>query len=307
MPKLHVHCWQLWCDCHKHMCEVQQRPSSRKIVKSYGIIAFSNHQQNDGGEIAFRERLLCRQQTLKVKKERAVKDPTLGDTSTDQLKVLLIQRRHTNAFSDILLGRYDVGEVEEHRDHLITLLSELTCSERSIILDCNAYDEISLDLPTLTRTRRVILRRLFCQNRVLLCSLIASLNPYFLSYSSCEYGFPKGRRERETNMVCALREFCEETGYKNSQIEILNSETTIDETFIGSDGKHYVHSYYLARVNDPLNPNIPRMYNNEVKTVGWYSIPDAYTKLKARPYDVTKCQVLATAHDLSKPYFTLMA
>lgn len=290
---LHVHCWQMWCDrhdCHTSLPHLQQK----KVVKSYGIIAFSERQMSDEKTFQEQQQQQQHQRTSFAKKYNFV--------DKKSLRVLLIQRRHTNAFNDILMGRYRIDMTESDRDHLITLLSELTCDERSSILDCDTFDDFYRSV-----SQRQELKKIFCTNRALLCSLIASLDPYFLPYSFREFGFPKGRRERETNLGCALREFCEETGYKKSQIHILNCETTIDEMFIGSDGKHYLHSYYLACVNDPLNPNIPRLRNNEVKTVGWYSIEDAHAMLQKRSYDVTKCQALHTAHHSSKRYFNHVA
>ena len=65
-------------------------------------------------------------------------------------------------------------------------------------------------------------------------------------YIEPEWGFPKGRRNfQEKDIMCALREFKEETGYNKNDIIVLNNIIPLEEIFTGSNYKSYKHKYFL--------------------------------------------------------------
>ena len=66
-------------------------------------------------------------------------------------------------------------------------------------------------------------------------------------YNNPEWGVPKGRRQnKESDLKCALREFCEETDIKSSNIKIYKNVIPLEEIYIGLNGIEYKHTYFLA-------------------------------------------------------------
>lgn len=89
------------------------------------------------------------------------------------------------------------------------------------------------------------------------------------SWDEPEWGFPKGRRDQnETDWVCAVREFCEETGMTFYKPKIVENLVPFEENFIGSNYKPYKHKYYLVK----MDYNLATPYHfqsSEVSCVQW--------------------------------------
>jgi 8-oxo-dGTP pyrophosphatase MutT (NUDIX family) len=99
-----------------------------------------------------------------------------------------------------------------------------------------------------------------------------------------EWGFPKGRRNiRESDEMCALREFNEETGVHCMAIQrfFMNFE----EVFVGSNGVSYKHKYFLARLMDPVAGNAGNATNEtqaeEISCTRWLTFHEVMAKLTA--------------------------
>ena len=105
-------------------------------------------------------------------------------------------------------------------------------------------------------------------------------------YIEPEWGFPKGRRNYQENDInCALREFCEETGYNKNDIIVLNNIIPLEEIFTGSNYKSYKHKYFLGFMN---NNNTPEsiFQTHEISKIEWVSIDCASNYL--RDYNIEK-------------------
>ena len=117
-------------------------------------------------------------------------------------------------------------------------------------------------------------------------------------YNYAEFSFAKGRKSiKETELVCAEREFLEETHYDNSTYQFIKNYPTIEETFIGTNGVTYTHVYYLVKMrkgvtNSPININND---SGEVQNIGWFSFEEC-SKL-IRPYDTEKKKILKNVYD----------
>lgn len=84
-------------------------------------------------------------------------------------------------------------------------------------------------------------------------------------YKTPEWGVPKGRRQnKESDLKCALREFCEETGLKSNSIKIFKNVIPLEEIYIGLNGVEYKHTYFLA-----ICMKLPKNYTlvNDVLTI----------------------------------------
>jgi 8-oxo-dGTP pyrophosphatase MutT (NUDIX family) len=124
-------------------------------------------------------------------------------------------------------------------------------------------------------------------NLIHLCTYIEGNKTHL---NSLEWGFPKGRLSHKDNNIldCAIREYEEETGYKESDYKILDSMLPINEHLTGTDGRKYNHVYYMAITK---NINLPEIKDKrEIDSVEWISYDEAM--MRFRTYHTEKKQIL---------------
>ena len=74
------------------------------------------------------------------------------------------------------------------------------------------------------------------------------INVSITNYRTPEWELPKGRRIRnEHNIMCATREFEEETGILSNEYVLLTNIKPFIEEYKGDNGVNYKHIYYLAK------------------------------------------------------------
>lgn len=107
------------------------------------------------------------------------------------------------------------------------------------------------------------------------------------------WGFPKGRRNRDEDVVdCALREFEEETCFRRDQIRAYVSSHVFSEAFKGSDTKEYSTQYFLYETfsklpvkyrdsGSQINGRGPTI-SYEIQDLKWLTFKEALAKLNPR-------------------------
>ena len=115
-----------------------------------------------------------------------------------------------------------------------------------------------------------------------------------------EWGFAKGRRNyQEKNIVCALREFEEETGYNSNLLTLIQNLEPLEEVFTGSNHKSYKHIYYLANLENIPTVNVD-FQKSEVSEMKWLTFEEAIQKI--RPYNIEKIEILKRVNKLLLNY-----
>lgn len=202
-----------------------------------------------------------------------------------KVRFLVVQRRHTINFLQLVRGRYDDTNVEElHR-----ILGRITREEVEIAKTV-PLDELwksMLCAPLNTRDADRIRAR-WNNLRLLLDSYPGELQ----SFVEPEWGFPKGRRNNnEDNMTCALREFSEETGLERPTL--LKGIYPLSESLVGSNGYNYKHVYYMSMATameaPKIDPSMPEQYM-EVRDVRWVSYPELVSLI--RPYNYERLEII---------------
>ena len=104
-----------------------------------------------------------------------------------------------------------------------------------------------------------------------------------------EWGFPKGRRNyQENDIKCANREFIEETGFRESDYDILKNVLPYEEIFMGSNFKSYKHKYYIGFM---VNFNNLQSYQrSEVSKMKWVDLEECIKII--RPYNIEKKEII---------------
>jgi 8-oxo-dGTP pyrophosphatase MutT (NUDIX family) len=224
-----------------------------------------------------------------------------------EIKFLLIQRRDSIGFIELLRGKYQ----EKDESYLMKLIENMSNDERMNVLS-NDFDTL-LDKFIINKNCRHYRHEYIDAkdkfNRLLesgkLKELISSAQWH---WTESEWGFPKGRRQlKENDSECACREFEEETGFIDNDYLLLHNVKPLEESFIGTNKIRYKHSYFLAKSCSQKLPEINKQNKNqiaEIGGIGWFSFQDALRKI--RPYQREKINVLKKAYSIiraEKTYF----
>lgn len=200
--------------------------------------------------------------------------------SRDQ--VLMIQRRYSMEFIDIISGKYP----DDDKAFLAYYCSLLTHDEKNKLM----YENFNTLWDSLWSDPRVAYQNYFLtsRKRFMRTDFRALLGAVTTQFETPEYGFPKGRRKpMETVLDCALREFVEETQIPVTDIVVRGE--TLEETFVGTNGLPYGTKYFVA---DYTGPSSAALFagNNEVGKLGFFSIAQGLSLL--RDYRSTTRHVL---------------
>lgn len=222
----------------------------------------------------------------------------LYDDSYNEPKYLMICRKDSLGFVDFVRGKYNVNDEQ----YILNLLSEMTVSERSLILN-NDFDKIwniMWNIKTNRENKRYTREKELSKdkfNKLDIKNLISKINT---KWTEPEWGFPKGRKNiNERNLNAAIREFREETGYSPLSVDIVDNLVPFTEIFTGSNYKSYKHCYYLAKFNKKYNKN-NGFQKSEISDMKWLTYSEA--KKKIRPYNLEKLELLKNINTIINNY-----
>jgi 8-oxo-dGTP pyrophosphatase MutT (NUDIX family) len=252
----------------------------------------------------------------------------------NEIEFLMIRRRNTLGYNDFMRGKYLV----QNKYYILNMLKQMTIEEKELLKEGN-FDKLWKKIwnkgpipnkykgeESTSRDKYLALyngisnRRGFMSSDISLArlsgenwskdsgtddfytlnSLIEESNKYEI-WEEPEWGFPKGRRNyQEKDYDCAIREFCEETGYNISQLTLVENILPFEEIFTGSNYKSYKHKYYL--MNMPyINSISPVKYDGfEVSKMEWKTIDDCLKSI--REYNLEKKRMIINIHKCLTKY-----
>lgn len=218
---------------------------------------------------------------------RFVKDPL---SSNDKPYYLMVQRKDSLSYVEFLRGKYGL----DSRKYLLKLFSNMTESERDKLLhydfdplwkelwqvnECNnfmkEYNESKFRFQMLKKGYNIK-----TDEGKQLLNIDNLVKNTQCNMKDTEWGFPKGRRNiNEQDIVCALREFQEETGINKRSVMVPVDIKGFEEVFTGTNNVRYRHVYYLAFYKDSYPIDLPialkKLQCKEVKTVKWLEYEQA--------------------------------
>ena len=172
---------------------------------------------------------------------------------TNRLEYLMVCRKFSFGYIDFIRGKYSIT-----LDNIKNIMNEMTVSERNTIktlpfIDiwnklwgkkCARYSLNELEYAE----RRFKFISLGIYENDIFYSLSDLLNLCDNKWETPEWGFPKGRRHiNESSRTCAIREWCEETGFNKKTVSIIENIDPFNELIIGSNYKSYNDSYYIGK------------------------------------------------------------
>jgi 8-oxo-dGTP pyrophosphatase MutT (NUDIX family) len=227
-------------------------------------------------------------------------------------QVLLIQRKDTLGYMDIMRGKYKLTDI----DYISKQLKGITYKERDALLhgDFNEmwdalWNSDTESIQRYSHNKAQSLQKLDALRKgIQIGSEVITLEDLLrqdpVLYDSPEWGFPKGRRDnRETDSVCAFRELFEETSIRESEVLRVTNIEPFVEQFYGSNNIHYRHIYFLAFYVgqrdiefDHQNSQMTR----EISNISWKNIDEALLLL--RPDNLEKKGILIQLGTLLRNY-----
>jgi 8-oxo-dGTP pyrophosphatase MutT (NUDIX family) len=231
----------------------------------------------------------------------------------DKIKFLMVCRRFSLGFIEFIRGKYETTDI----DGIIKLYEQMTQLEIDFINSNPDYDTILYHfLNKYAEDKITVLNRIYddkkysseyYEAKIKFDELLNTpwgletqtvYNLFFFTrnikpkWTKPEWGFPKGRRSRrnEENVICAKREFEEETGYKMGEYVLLNKIDPIEEVLTGTNGIKYKHIYYLALNKYTMDKNIEDIDFFEIGDTRWFTYEEAIDAI--RPYHMEKKQIL---------------
>ena len=230
----------------------------------------------------------------------------------DDIRYLLICRKDTLGYVDFMRGKYKILS----KEYLKNIFNEMTIIEKNRILE-SAYgststfddmwsslwgDKIGIQYRGEEKTSREKFNMLKngIHNGDETYNIKDLIKSSTTSWDCPEWGFPKGRRNyRERDLICALREFEEESGISSRGMCVIQNLQPYEETFTGSNYKSYKHSYYVAEAVE-LIPTETGFQKTEVSQVKWMTYDEAMSSI--REYNIEKKDVLTRTNNMLKNY-----
>lgn len=225
-------------------------------------------------------------------------------TYKDNIRFLMVRRRHTLGFLEFIRGRYNVENV----DGIVFLFSQMTEDEIKQI-STSTLDELWAETWSSDKNKLNFLHEFEESQKkfnMLKSGVEGSLNLDFYvtdvrsTYNSAEWGFPKGRRDFfETDLMCGIREFQEESGIEDGDYVILDKIKPIEENLIGTNGINYRHIYFpaisstnkrLTIINTDKVQSADKVQSNEIGDIGWFTYEEAMRLI--RPYHTDRQKLL---------------
>lgn len=203
-------------------------------------------------------------------------------------KVVLVRRKHSVEYMDLVRGKYSTLEIAYNFLHLITV------EENSRLV---SWPFIDLWSSLWNRRKRfnvyqfIKARQLFYDSSI---PRMAAGIDMDLLYLNPEWVVPKGRKKHhtESDLVAGLREFTEETGIPHKHL-LLTGESEL-EYFYGTNGKRYGTKYYFATLTSGLGElDLVAMFKPQENEIGNIGLCE-YSDLRhfIRPWRTTLLSIL---------------
>lgn len=223
----------------------------------------------------------------------------------EKKQYLMICRKKTLGYVDFIKGKYALTALQ----HINNLIDEMTMEEKQNILD-TPFLSLWEDLWGIkVKSHNCVEESAACEKfnklrqgyevdgKTILLSELVLHSP--TRWDEPEWGFPKGRKNNyESDIMCAYREYEEETGYCRRDLNLIKNILPYEEIFTGSNYKSYKHKYFIARSVNSSQQN--EYQENEVSDLQWFTYDEAMSKI--REYNVERKEILTLVHEMIEEY-----
>lgn len=234
----------------------------------------------------------------------------VNDNVKNNIEFLMIRRRDTLGFIDFMRGKYLV----QNKHYIMNMLKQMTIQEKEQ-LNCGNFDVLWRNLwgegsiSNKYRTEEITSKEKYNQlftgivnkNDFFTLSSMINESEEYSTWDEPEWGFPKGRRNyQEKDYECAVREFCEETGYSSDLLKNIQNIFPYEEIFTGSNYKSYKHKYYLMNIDYKDSLTYTKFEKAEVSKMEWKSYQQCIDCI--RPYNLEKKRIITNIYHCINTY-----
>jgi 8-oxo-dGTP pyrophosphatase MutT (NUDIX family) len=225
----------------------------------------------------------------------------------NKVEYLMICRKDSLGYIDMIRGKYNIND----EYYMLSMIDQMSIKEKINILR-NDFDTLWNNLWGHNNVKKYKNEYEISKNKFETLKSGVVINAETVSFATIikksktkwttpEWGFPKGRRNfQENDYNCAIREFCEETGYNSSYLRNIENIFPMEEIFTGSNHKSYKHKYFLSYIEYEISNNEFKHQKSEVSDVKWLCYDEAINLI--RDYNLEKKKILANIDNILKTY-----
>ena len=232
---------------------------------------------------------------------RELYEPMNLPNNPSNVSVLMVKRKDSMAYMEFIRGKYDL----QNLNFVKRLISNMTIDEQKKITT-ETFDTLWTILWGQSRDTHSTEYEISKKQYDALDRL-SIVKEFPSPYTEPEWGFPKGRRMKgETDQVCALREFWEETNIPKEAYELVPN-MCYTEIFTGTNDIKYKHVYFVALLKNSKVINstekLTAMQKREISAVSWKTLKQS--KAITRPHYVERKKILQTLEREIQTYQTV--
>lgn len=219
----------------------------------------------------------------------------------NDIKFLMVQRKHSLGFIEFIRGKYNTNNINT----VSYLIEQMIPSEKNSIINNDfdfLWDNVWNNNENLhhSTNKQNIYKKEYILSKEKFYNLKLNHKHIFKTKSKFnfnEWGFPKGRRELyEHDLICAIREFEEETSFSENNYIILDNCDYIRENLKGTNGVNYAHNYFFAIMENDYNNNDNNKHNNEIGNMQFMNIYECLNTI--RPYHHNKLKIITKVYNI---------
>lgn len=225
-------------------------------------------------------------------------------TTHGEYKYLVIRRKDTLGYIDFMRGKYSVY----NKDYIMNMIKQMTNAEKDRVHtltfkelwdglwgDGNVFEQYRSEESSSRDKWTTLMSGVNTNAGFYTLKDLVEESRKFDEWDEPEWGFPKGRRDyHESDVDCAVREFCEETGYTANQLNLVYNVAPFEEIFSGSNYKSYKHKYFIAFIQNETEmsnrPDLPTHQESEVSCMEWKTVDECLSCF--RSYNLEKRRVI---------------
>lgn len=218
----------------------------------------------------------------------------------DKLEYLMIRRKETLGFIDFMRGKYSL----QNKKYIVNMMKYMTVQEKKNLMN-EEFDVLWKNIwcdetsssqykseETYSREKFYSLKDgIYVKDEFMNMNSLVEESNENEEFQEPEWGFPKGRRNTyEKDYDCAIREFCEESGFEKTKIYNIQNIMPVYEIFTGSNYKSYKHKYFVMymKYEDTLDMN--NFQRSEVSKMEWFTLEECIQHI--RPYNLEKMKII---------------
>jgi ADP-ribose pyrophosphatase YjhB (NUDIX family) len=218
----------------------------------------------------------------------------------------MIRRKDSLGFVDFMRGRYNLTDVV----YIQNIIDEMTFDEKESIM-LKSFNELWTKLwggnPGIQyrmeeNDSKIKFNKL--KEGIIINKQLYSIRTFIFDsktkWREQEWGFPKGRRNyKESDIICALREFEEETGYDRKSVTLIQNLSPLQEIFTGSNYKSYNHCYFIGFIKNDIAAKKTHQLS-EVSKIEWKKYNNVMECI--REYNIEKKNIVYNTKQILDTY-----